>query len=120
MRSHTCSINRLDAYLMGDLAASDESDLVSHLDECRECRETLQARAAEDADWSEAEQLLSGMGKLQTLPVDGDPNGRLFRTPLKVSRSVMPRRVRGIHCSAEMALKDFLRLCRTQLLCPCR
>ena len=35
MRSHTCSINRLDAYLMGDLAASDESDLVSHLDECR-------------------------------------------------------------------------------------
>jgi uncharacterized protein (TIGR03067 family) len=60
MNQQTCNLAWLDAFLKNDLNQREEQMLTSHLDECSDCREELESRAAEESVWREASSLLGG------------------------------------------------------------
>ena len=60
MNQQTCNRAWLDAFLTNDLDEREEQMLTSHLDECSDCREELEGRAAERSVWREASSLLGG------------------------------------------------------------
>lgn len=49
MNQQTCNPAWLDAFLKNELNESEEQMLTSHLDECSDCREELESRAAEQS-----------------------------------------------------------------------
>ena len=53
-----CDPNRLDAFLRGELNATEELNLMAHLDECADCCQQLEQQAAERESWDEALQFL--------------------------------------------------------------
>ncbi len=60
MNQQTCNRDWLDAFLKNDLNETEEQMLTSHLDDCSDCREELESRAAEQSVWREASSLLAG------------------------------------------------------------
>ena len=60
MNQQTCEQQRLDAYLRGELDLDEESDLISHLDSCEICRDSIEMRAGEAPAWQEATDMLTG------------------------------------------------------------
>ena len=71
MNQQTCNRAWLDAFLNNNLNESEEHWLTSHLDECSDCREELESRAAEQSVWLEASNLLGG-SKLHSTAAIGD------------------------------------------------
>ncbi len=80
MKQQTCSPERLDAFLQNELSDFDEQQLTRHLDECTECREELESRAAEQAAWQEASSLLGGSIQ-QSAAANGDHRTTTVRSP---------------------------------------
>jgi serine/threonine protein kinase len=60
MNQQTCNPDLLDAFLQNELSDFDEQQFTRHLDECADCREELESRAAERSAWQEASNMLGG------------------------------------------------------------
>ncbi len=60
MNQQTCNLELLDAFLQNELDEIVEQQVFRHLDECSDCREELESRAAEQSAWREASDLLGG------------------------------------------------------------
>ena len=80
MNQQTCNRTWLDAFLMNDLNEHEEQMLTSHLDECSDCREELESRAAEQSVWREASNLLGGSILLSTAAI-GDSRSGTVHSP---------------------------------------
>jgi serine/threonine protein kinase len=80
MNQQTCNPAWLDAFLKNDLNQSEEQMLTSHLDECSDCREELESRAAEQSVWREASNLLGGGILLSTAAISDIRSGAV-RSP---------------------------------------
>jgi len=60
LNQQTCDSDRLDACIRGDLDREQESELILHLDNCDECRSSIELRAGEECVWQEAQDMLTG------------------------------------------------------------
>ena len=80
MNQQTCNRDWLDAFLKNDLNQREEQMLTSHLDDCADCREELESRAAEQSVWREASNLLGGSTKLATAAI-GDSRSGTVHSP---------------------------------------
>ncbi|MFM2219955.1 MAG: Serine/threonine-protein kinase PknB [Planctomycetota bacterium] len=80
MNQQTCNPAWLDAFLKNELNESEEQMLTSHLDECSDCREELESRAAEQSVWREASNLLGGGILLSTAAISDIRSGTV-RSP---------------------------------------
>jgi len=56
--SHHCDRQRIDEFLSSDQFQIADTDLISHLDRCSDCREYLEQQAADCEYWSQAAHLL--------------------------------------------------------------
>ncbi len=80
MKQQMCDPNRLDQFLLNELSETEEQQFTRHLDECADCREELESRAAERSLWREASNLLGGAnGRLATAVADH--HGTADRSP---------------------------------------
>ncbi len=69
MNQQTCNPAWLDAFLKNDLNQGEEQMLTEHLDKCSDCRDELESRAAEQAEWLEASKLLGGASLLSSAAI---------------------------------------------------
>jgi serine/threonine protein kinase len=60
MKQQTCNPDLLDQFLQNELSEIEEQQFTLHLDECADCREELESRAAERTAWQEASSMLGG------------------------------------------------------------
>ncbi|MEX2138284.1 MAG: serine/threonine-protein kinase [Pirellulales bacterium] len=54
-----CDPARLRRYVAGELATNDETEIINHLDNCRECQHQIESLAASAAEWDDVRRLLT-------------------------------------------------------------
>ena len=57
-QTQSCDLERIEAYLSGDLHGVGRAEFIAHLNDCHVCRQELEQRAAEPECWREARELL--------------------------------------------------------------
>jgi serine/threonine protein kinase len=57
-----CDATRLRRYLAGELAASEESGVIQHLDNCPHCQREIESLAASADEWNDIRSLLTPVG----------------------------------------------------------
>lgn len=58
IETNGCDPAQMDSFLNRELNAAEEDQFTAHLNNCPNCRVVLEQKAAEPADWTEAERLL--------------------------------------------------------------
>ena len=68
-RSNRCESKHVELFLNGTLSRSAQATFEEHLDECEECRESLDRAVASERDWKEVRYSLSTEGPASTLMI---------------------------------------------------
>ena len=83
----SCDLERIEAYLSGDLQGVRRAEFIAHLNDCHVCRRELEQRAAEPECWLEARELLRPETASSSSDADHDPTlSCLTRLPLLIQQ----------------------------------